>query len=43
MLTFIFYCLIFSGGMIAAYVDWEQFINESFSFKHVQSPVSDST
>lgn len=39
MLTFLFYSLIFFCGMIAAYVNWEQFVNEVVSFKHVKNPV----
>ncbi len=40
MLTLIFYSLIFTGGILAAYVDWEKFIKEATSFTLVENPVS---
>jgi len=39
MLTIIFYSVIFTFGVLAAYVDWEKFIFEATSFTKVQNPV----
>jgi hypothetical protein len=39
MLTIIFYSLIFSFGVLVAYVDWEWFFTEAVSFQKVQNPV----
>ena len=39
MLTIIFYSIIFTGGILAAYVDWEKFILEATSFTEMSQPV----
>ena len=40
MLTIIFYSVIFTFGVLAAYVDWERFILEATSFKEGINVVS---
>ncbi len=36
MRTLLFIFSIFACGMLTAYVDWEEFLNETVSFKNVE-------